>query len=181
VTCGLPDLASPECDCHEWHDVDEIGEWPHSLAGGRASHPKSVRDIVATEPIWNRSELSHQELTARIIAAGRRIDHAHALSAMTFEDGRISLDNGVHRWAVAVELGIKRVPVEMTWVSPEPTWQWGWDLVSPARRGAAFVRAGPARRNRALFGCAGIMSRHERDRHPGLRKTWTTCRSSGNG
>jgi hypothetical protein len=51
---------------------------------------------VATESIWDRSELSRDEMTARIIAVGYRIDHAYALSAMTFADGRISLDNGVH-------------------------------------------------------------------------------------
>jgi hypothetical protein len=126
VISDLPGAASGECDCHEWHDVDEIGLWPHSLAGGRASQPKSVRDIVATESIWDRSELSREELTATIIAAGRCIGHAYALSAMTFADGRISLDNGVHRWAVAVELGIKRVPVEMIYQSQEPTWEWPW-------------------------------------------------------
>jgi hypothetical protein len=125
VISGRPDPVSRECGCHEWHDVDEIGHWPHSLAGGRASQPKSVRDIVATEPIWDRSELPRKELTRRIIAAGYRIDHAYALSALTFVDGRISLSNGVHRWAVAVELGIKRVPVEMINESPEPTWAWG--------------------------------------------------------
>ena len=123
---GLSGPASRECDCHEWHDVEEIGRWPHSLAGGRASQPKSVREIVATEQIWDRSELPHEELTARIIAAGYRIDHAYALSAMTFADGRISLDNGVHRWAVAVELGIKRAPVEMFYQPPEPAWEWPW-------------------------------------------------------
>lgn len=64
------DPASRECDCHEWHDVDEIGQWPHSLAGGRASRPNSVREIVVTEPIWDRSELPREELTTRIIAAG---------------------------------------------------------------------------------------------------------------
>jgi hypothetical protein len=126
VISDLPGLVSRECDCHQWRDVDEIGEWPHSLAGGRASQPKSVRDIVATEPIWDNSELTREELTARIITAGRRIDHAYALSAMTFADGRISLDNGVHRWAVAVELGIKRVPVDMIYESPEPAWGWPW-------------------------------------------------------
>ena len=122
----LPNAAPEECDCHEWFDLDEIGQWPHSLAGGRASQPKSVRDIVATEPIWDRSELPREELTTRIIAAGHRIGHHYALSAMTFTDGRISLDNGVHRWAVAAELGIKRVPVKMIYQSPEPTWQWSW-------------------------------------------------------
>jgi hypothetical protein len=126
VISDLPDAVPGECHCHAWYDVDEIGHWPHSLAGGRASQPKSVRDIVATEPIWDRSELPREELTARIKAAGHRIGHAYALSAMTFADGRISLDNGVHRWAVAVELGIKRVPVEMIHQSLEPTWQWPW-------------------------------------------------------
>jgi hypothetical protein len=125
VISDFPDLASRECDCHQWRDVDEIGHWPHSLAGGRASQPKSVRDIVATESLWDSSELPREELTARIIAAEHRIDHAYALSAMTFADGRISLDNGVHRWAIAVELGIKRVPVEMIYESREPTWAWG--------------------------------------------------------
>jgi hypothetical protein len=88
--------------------------------------PKPVRDIVATESIWDRSELSRDELTVRIIAAGYCIGHAYALSAMTFADGRISLDNGVHRWAIAVELRIKRVPVEMIYQSQEPTWEWPW-------------------------------------------------------
>ena len=125
---GLPDLTSQECDCHEWHDVDEIGQWPHSLAGARASHSKSVLDIVATEPIWDRYELPHEELTARIIAAGNRIDHAYALAAMTFADGRVSLDNGVHRWSVAIELGIKRLPVQMSYEPPpdlSSDWSWG--------------------------------------------------------
>jgi hypothetical protein len=39
-----------DCECHEWHYLDEIGEWFHSLAG-RASHPKTVRQIIAAEPI----------------------------------------------------------------------------------------------------------------------------------
>jgi len=105
----LPDPVSLECDCHEWHDVDEIGEWPHSLAGGRASQPKSVRNIVSTEPIRDRSELSHQELTARIIAAGCRIDHAHTLSAMTFTDRRIRAGSSAllaFAWGVA---GVRRL------------------------------------------------------------------------
>ncbi len=86
-----------ECCGHEWHDVAEIGDWFHSLAGGRASHPKTVREIVATEPNLGQERTEpEQELTARIIANSRRIDCEHALSAMTFTDGRISLDNGVH-------------------------------------------------------------------------------------
>ena len=74
----------------------------------RPRQPAQVRfeEMIATKPIWDRSELPREELTARVIAAGHRIDHAYALSAMTFADGRVSLDNGVHRWAVAVELGL---------------------------------------------------------------------------
>lgn len=81
---------------------------------------------MATEPIWERSDLPREELTARIRAAGDRIDHAYALRAMTFADGRMSLDNGVHRWAVTVGLGIKRVPVKMRHESPEPAWGATW-------------------------------------------------------
>ena len=76
-----------ECDCHEWHDVAEIGEWPHGLAGGRASQPKAVREIVATEPIWDSSELPREELTARIIAvawvpAGTKIKATCGLASL---------------------------------------------------------------------------------------------------
>lgn len=113
-----------DCECHEWYHVDEIGEWFHSLAGGRASHPKTVWQIVATEPIWDRSELSRDELTARIIANGRRIGCAHALSTMTFTDKRISLDNGLHRWAVAAGLGISRPGRHVPGESPAPAWAW---------------------------------------------------------
>jgi hypothetical protein len=110
------------CDCHEWYDVAEIGEWYPSLLGGRASMPKLAREIVATEDIWNRSEMSHDDLMNAILAAGRRIGHGYALNAWTLEDGRVSLNNGLHRWAVATELGITRVPVEMHILPSEPAW-----------------------------------------------------------
>ena len=32
----------------------------------------------------------------------------------------------MHRWAVAVELEIKRLPVEMIYEPPEPVWGWTW-------------------------------------------------------
>jgi hypothetical protein len=113
-----------EYGCHEWRDVAEIGEWFHNLLGGRASEPKSVRAIVETELIWERHEdgFTHEVLTALIVAAGRRIDRVYALSATTLEDGRISLDNGIHRWSVAVELGIERVPVKMHYLSSDSAW-----------------------------------------------------------
>lgn len=78
MICDLPDAAPEECDCHEWFDLDEIGQWPHSLAGGRASQPKSVREIVATKPIWDRSELPREELTAH---HRRRAPHLTRLRA----------------------------------------------------------------------------------------------------
>ena len=41
--------------------------------------------------------------------------------ATTYLDGHVGLNNGVHRWAVAVELGIEYVPVEMLY-EQEPAW-----------------------------------------------------------
>jgi hypothetical protein len=71
VISDIPDPGAGEFGCHEWYDEHEIGRWPHSLTlPDRASQAKSAQDIVATEPIWDRSELSHEELTARTIAAG---------------------------------------------------------------------------------------------------------------
>ena len=105
--------------------------WTKSASGRTALAEAAPASPSPSGTSWppsdlERSELPREELTARIIAAGRRIDHAYGLSAMTFADGRISLDNGVHRWAVAVELGIKRVPVETIYEPPEPAWGWTW-------------------------------------------------------
>lgn len=57
--------------------------------------------------------------TAATAAGG--ITCEHALLATTYLDGHIGLNNGVHRWAVAVELGIEYVPVEMLY-EQEPAW-----------------------------------------------------------
>ncbi len=38
-------------------------------------------------------------------------------------DGRVRLDNGVHRWVVARELGIDNVPVDMR-TETESAWAW---------------------------------------------------------
>jgi hypothetical protein len=43
------------------------------------------------------------------------------LLATTYLDGHVGLNNDVHRWAVAVELGIEYVPVEMLY-EQEPAW-----------------------------------------------------------
>lgn len=115
LTCG--------CGTHELHDIAEIGEWTHGILGARRSQPKTVRAIAETEPIWEWSDLPRGELTTLIAAAGG-VTCEHALQATTLADGSIDLGNGVHRWAVCAELGIKRVPVRMAHVSDEPAWAW---------------------------------------------------------
>ncbi len=37
----------------------------------------------------------------------------HALDATTLSDGRVRLDDGVHRWVIARERGLAAVPVAM--------------------------------------------------------------------
>jgi hypothetical protein len=111
------------CGTHELRDIAEIGEWTHGILGARRSQPKTVRAITETEPIWERSELPRDELTARIAAAGG-VSCEHALQATTLTDDSVDLANGVHRWAVCLELGITRVPVRMAYVPAEPAWGW---------------------------------------------------------
>jgi hypothetical protein len=112
------------CDCHEWHDTAVIGDWLVGL-GGNLVHPVSVREWAATARIWepgHYERLNHDELAALIMAAGRTVECTHALSAITYADQRVGLSNGVNRWAVANELGIERVPVNMRYESPKPVW-----------------------------------------------------------
>ena len=117
-----------ECDCHEWYEVARIGEWTQGSGGG-PRHARPVRQIVETDDIWGRSETDHETLRAGILAAGG-ITCEHALMATTYLDGQAGLNNGVYRWAVAVELGIERVPVEMLYeqetalqpLEPFPSW-----------------------------------------------------------
>ena len=106
--CGGPMI---ECDCHEWHEVTMIGDWTQGSCGGPL-HARPVREIVATDDIWERSETDRESLLAGVREVGG-ITCEHALLATTYLDGHIGLNNGVHRWAVAAELGIERVPVEM--------------------------------------------------------------------
>lgn len=105
------------CDCHEWHDVREIGDW-------RVAHPGSgsVSNWASAADIWEsgRCALSREDLTGRIRTAGG-ISCEHALQAMMRLSGEIELSNGVHRWAVAADLGIRAVPVRMT-AETEPVW-----------------------------------------------------------
>jgi hypothetical protein len=114
-----------ECDCHKWYEVIEIAEWTQGSGGGLL-YARPAREIVATDDIWERSETDHKTLLARIRAAGG-ITCEYALEATTYLDGHIGLNNGIHRWAVATELGIKRVPVEMQYQQEESAWP-SWEL-----------------------------------------------------
>jgi hypothetical protein len=97
-------LPADRCTCHEWVPTVQIGDWPHNvfLVRERAAHPE----------IWEPGycKLSRQELRDSVIAAGRVIRCEHALKAWT-RDGHVELTDGVHRWAIAVELGIDVLPV----------------------------------------------------------------------
>lgn len=117
------------CSCHEWHDVADIADWTQGSGGG-PRHARPVREIVATDDIWERSETDHATLTAGIREAGG-ITCGHALLATTYLDGHVGLNNGLHRWAVAAELGIKRVPVEMQRETEDAAPPWGLDFLSP--------------------------------------------------
>lgn len=101
-----------ECSCHQWYDTDEIGDWLHEL-GVCARFP--VRRL-ATVGIWDQGHFEPQwgreKLTALIREAGGVV-HAHALAATTRLEGTVVLDNGLHRWSIAAELGIRRLPVDM--------------------------------------------------------------------
>ena len=113
-----------KCDCHEWHEVAKIGEWTQGSGGGPL-HARPVREIVATDDIWSRSEIDHETLLARVHAAGG-ITCEYALLATTYLNGHVGLNNGIYRWAVADELAINRAPVEMQYERVESTWP-SWD------------------------------------------------------
>lgn len=70
------------------------------------------------DDIWRRSEIDHETLLAGIHVAGG-ITCQHALLATTYLDGHVGLNNGIHRWAVANEVGIDRAPVEMQYEQEE--------------------------------------------------------------
>lgn len=105
------------CACHKWHSITAIGEWIVHRAGRI-----TVREWASRPIIWQpgQSELSREDLTAAIHAAGG-IRCGYALHAMTRLWGDVELTNGVHRWAIAAELGIEAVPVQMIFET-EPVW-----------------------------------------------------------
>lgn len=108
-------------DCtHEQRTIAEIGDWIH----GPPESTRTVRETAVRPDIWDKGhcELSHEELRQRI-ATATGIACAHALQATTLQSGTVHLDNGVHRWTVARELGIVSVPVKMVNES-EPAWAW---------------------------------------------------------
>lgn len=94
------------CTCHGWLPLAEIGGWPHNVF--------LVRERAVQPGIWEPGycELSREELRDRVIAAGG-IRCEYALEAREELDGHIELVNGVHRWAVAAELGIGMLPVRI--------------------------------------------------------------------
>jgi hypothetical protein len=105
-------LVDPGCACHEWHDTEAIGEWLHEFGvcsrfPVRRLAAGGIWDAGHFEPQWGR------ELLTALIRGTGGVVHTRALMATTLLDGAVSLDNGVHRWSIASELGIKRLPVEM--------------------------------------------------------------------
>jgi hypothetical protein len=97
-----------KCGCHEWVSLAQIGSWPHNVV--------LVRERASQPGIWEPGycELSREELRNRVIAAGRIIRCEYALEARRELDGHIELVNGVHRWAIAAELGIDMLPVRLS-------------------------------------------------------------------
>jgi ParB-like chromosome segregation protein Spo0J len=101
------------CTCHHWLPLAEIGDWPQKEV--------PVRKRAAQPQIWEPSyrELSREELRDRVRTAGG-IRCEYALEARKELDGHIELVNGVHRWAIATELGIDLLPVRIIDASDSP-------------------------------------------------------------
>jgi hypothetical protein len=102
-----------QCDCHEWYPLAEIGGWMH--------HDVLVRDRASEPDTWDvgNRELSHEELRGRIAAAGG-VRCKYPLEATRHYGGEITLANGVHRWAVAAELGVGILPVRVNDAADSP-------------------------------------------------------------
>lgn len=61
--------------------------------------------------------------------AAEGVTCAYALEATTLLSGKLELVNRLHRWAVALELGIGFVPVKMV-IEAEPVWDWESGMLS---------------------------------------------------
>jgi hypothetical protein len=127
VNTGTSSVTVCRCDCHEWHRVVDIGDWMVRRGGGDLI---PARTWARTGGVWRpgHCELTHEDLTARIQAAGG-IACGYALEALTLLSGKVQLANGLHRWVVADELGIGMVPVEMR-TETEPVWGWQSGMLS---------------------------------------------------
>lgn len=120
MSTNIPVAPVARCDCHGWHPVANLASWFHRTG---PQHVALVRDW-AQSGIWEvgRCRLSHAEMTGLIRAAGG-ITCDHALDARRLLSGEIELVNGLHRWAVADELGVDVVPVKMS-VETESPFAW---------------------------------------------------------
>jgi hypothetical protein len=94
------------------YPVATIGAWTQSGV--------TVSEFAQYPEIWEPPcfEMSREELTAAVAWNGGIADE-YALEATTRRDGSVELVNGVHRWAVANELGYPVVPVVMTYEPAE--------------------------------------------------------------
>jgi hypothetical protein len=86
------------------HPVAGIGAWSHSDA--------TVAVVAARPDFWDYAEIGRDDLLARVRAAGG-IGPDHVLAAAVLLSGEVLLVDGCHRWAVARDLGLVTVPVEM--------------------------------------------------------------------
>ncbi len=103
------------------HKVPEVGGWRHA---GRDS--PSACEVAARPDFWP-GKLSREELTRRIRLAGG-VKREYALEARRLLSGEVLLIHGCHRWAVANELGMSSVPVQMDFeVEPENEAWSTWD------------------------------------------------------
>ena len=67
--------------------------------------------------------MSHDEMVSLVRDAGGIVCE-HALDATRLADGRVRLNNGLHRWVVAREIGVDLVPVEMSVEGPQSPFAW---------------------------------------------------------
>lgn len=93
-------------------DAAAIADWLH---GNTDADLAPVRAWAARADLWQPRHclLGHDELASGIRMAGG-IDCEHALEATVPVSGVIKLDDGVHRYAVAVELELATVPVRVS-------------------------------------------------------------------
>lgn len=115
-----------ECSCHEWCDTEEITAWLHPL--GVASW-RPAGEFTA-DKLWEPGHLNpdwgREKLTALIRQAGG-IVHSEAILATIRADGNVHLDDGLHRWSIARDQGIPRIPVEMRRPGAEkPPWAYAF-------------------------------------------------------